>query len=102
MRLGLFPSQRLRQDPNFAAGPIPKNSASCTSRLAAVSVSFPSERTEAMDDYACPRCKRRATTVRYRERQKVKAASEWIMEYRCPRGHKWFRVMDPGRPKKNA
>jgi hypothetical protein len=50
------------------------------------------------DDYACPRWK--AVTVRYRERRKLKAASEWIMEYRCPRGHKWFHVMDPGKQQK--
>ncbi len=50
-----------------------------------------------MDDYECPKCKRKAVTVKYRERRRLKTPPVWMMEYRCPRGHKWKRVMSPGK-----
>ena len=51
-----------------------------------------------MDDYECPKCKRKAVTVKYRERRRLKTLPVWLMEYRWPRGHKWNRVMSPNKP----
>ena len=48
-----------------------------------------------MDDYECPKCTRKAITVKYHERRTLKPPPVWVMEYRCPRGHKWNRVMNP-------
>jgi hypothetical protein len=55
-----------------------------------------------MDNYECPKCKRKAVTVKYREQRRLKAAPKWLMEYRCPDGHKWIRAMDSGNAKKQA
>lgn len=49
-----------------------------------------------MDDYQCPKCKLKAVSVKYRERRSKNTVSKWVMEYRCPGGHKWTRLM--GRP----
>jgi hypothetical protein len=53
-----------------------------------------------MDDSECPKCKRKAVTVKYRERRRLKTLPVWVMEYRCPCGHKWIRVMESGKRKK--
>lgn len=53
-----------------------------------------------MDDYECPKCTRKAITVKYHERWRLKPPPVWVMEYRCPRGHKWIRVMESGKRQK--
>ena len=52
-----------------------------------------------MDDYECPKCTREAITLKYHERWRLKPPPVWVMEYRCPRGHKWNRVMSPNQAK---
>lgn len=51
-----------------------------------------------MDEYKCPKCGRKATAVKYRERDRVNLHLRWILEYRCPRGHKWKRTLLPPPP----
>jgi len=55
-----------------------------------------------MDDYECPKCKRKAVTVKYHERRRLKAPHIWMMEYRCPGGHKWNRAMSPVKTNERA
>lgn len=46
-----------------------------------------------MDDYDCPKCKRKAVAVKYRERHRLEIAPKRVMDYRCPGGHKWIRAL---------
>ena len=59
-----------------------------------LSVSSSNRRTE-VDEYKCPKCRRKALSVRFRETRARKLHRRWIREYRCPRGHKWKRPMLP-------
>jgi hypothetical protein len=51
-----------------------------------------------VDDYKCPKCGRKALSVKYRERKGVEVHLRWVKEYRCPGGHKWKRPMLPPPP----